>query len=112
MIEEAKIIKAMNIKKVVDDPEWQVVRKSLIGNWKNNHIENVKTLREYFNKYKNSPIAIRRLVNVLTGSVHRVGHTKGQVETDSLRKDVRIVWREMLGEDIDYNDPRYVIGSI
>ena len=109
---DAKIVKGMNIKKVVDDPEWQVVRKSLIGNWKNNYIQNVNTLRDYFNKYRNNPLAIRRLVNVLTGSVHRVGHTKGQVETDTLRKDVRIAWRNMLGENIDYNDPRYKLGVI
>ena len=41
---DAKIVKGMNIKKVVDDPEWQVVRKSLIGNWKNNYIQNVNII--------------------------------------------------------------------
>lgn len=109
---DAKTVKGMDIKVVVDDAEWQVVRKSLIGNWKNNHIQNVVTLRTYFYKYKDNPLAIRRLVNVLTGSVHRVGHTKGQKETDALRRDVRIVWRNMLGEEIDYNDPRYKTGEI
>jgi len=109
---DPKIVKGMNIKVVVDDPEWQVVRLSLKGNWKNNHIKNVDTLRNYFDKYKDNPLAIRRLVNVLTGSVHRVGHTKGQSETDLLRKDVRIVWRQMLGEEIDYEDPRYKTGEI
>ena len=104
---DPKIVKGMNIKVVVDDPEWQVVRLSLKGNWKNNHIKNVDTLRNYFDKYKENPLAIRRLVNVLTGSVHRVGYTKGPSETDLLRKDVRIVWRQMLGEEIDYEDPRY-----
>lgn len=109
---DAKTVKAMDIKVVVDDPEWQRVRKSLIGNWKSNHITNVNTLRDYFDKYKNDPLAVRRLVNVLTGSVHRVGHTKGQKETDLLRRDVRIQWRTMLGESIDYNDPRYDSGEI
>lgn len=109
---DAKTVKGMDIKVVVDDAEWQVVRKSLIGNWKNNHVANVETLRAYFDKYPNNPLAIRRLVNVLTGSVHRVGHTKGQKETDALRRDVRIVWRNMLGEEIDYNDPRYKTGEI
>lgn len=112
MIEEARIVKGMDIKKVVDDPEWQLVRKSLIGNWKNNYKQNVATLREYFDKYSDSPIAVRRLVNVLTGSVHRVGHTKGQKETDELRRDVRIRWREMLGESIDPTDYRYITGEI
>ncbi len=108
----AQEVKAMNIKKVVDDPEWQALRKSLIGNWKNNHIDNVISLRAYFNKYPDCPLATRRLVNVLTGSVHRVGHTKGQAETDLLRRDVRIRWREMLGESYDPEDYKYVTGAI
>jgi hypothetical protein len=109
---DAKTVKGMNIKAVVDDAEWQAVRKALIGNWKNNHVQNVNLLREYFDKYNDNPLAIRRLVNVLTGSVHRVGHTKGQKETDALRRDVRIVWRNMLGEEWDPEDPRYKTGEI
>ncbi len=108
----AQEVKAMNIKKVVDDPEWQVLRKSLVGNWKNNHIHNVNNLRAYFDKYPECPLATRRLVNVLTGSVHRVGHTKGQTETDLLRRDVRIRWRTMLGESYDPQDYKYVTGAI
>jgi sulfur relay (sulfurtransferase) DsrC/TusE family protein len=112
LIQEARHVKGMNIKAVVDDEEWQAVRKSLIGNWKNNHLENVATLRAYFNKYPMYPLAMRRLVNVLTGSVHRVGHTKGQSETDELRRDVRIRWRLMLDEEFDRQDYRYVTGEI
>ena len=112
LTENARKVKGMDIKKVVDDPEWQGVRKSLIGNWIHNHDENVKTLRAYFNKHKDSPIAVRRVVNVLTGSVHRTGKTKGQDSTDKLRKDVRIHWRNMLGEPYDKNDPKYKTGEI
>ena len=112
IIAEAKLVKSMNIKKVVDDEEWQTLRKSLIGHWVNDHDHNVNALREYFNKYQDSPIAIRRLNNVLTGSVHRVGHTKGQVSTDALRKDVRILWKEMNGESYDKDDPKFKIGVI
>ena len=72
-VEAAKKVKATDIKKVVDDPEWQSIRKSLIGNWKNNHKQNVDTLRSYFDKNKKDPLAVRRVINVLTGSVHRVG---------------------------------------
>lgn len=111
-IDAAKAVKGTNIKKVVDDPEWQGIRKSLIGNWKNNHKQNVTTLRSYFEKNKKDPVAVRRVVNVLTGSVHRVGHTKGQKETDELRRDVRIHWRNMLGEPYDANDPKYKTGVI
>jgi hypothetical protein len=112
LIQEAREVKAMDIKRVVDDEEWQEVRKSLIGNWKKNHLVNVTTLRNYLNKYPMSPLAMRRLVNVLTGSVHRVGHTAGQKETDELRKEVRIRWRHMLDEEFDRNDYRYVTGAI
>lgn len=108
----AREVKAMNIVKVVDDPEWQKVRKSLIGHWVKDHKRNVEILRDYYNKHKDDPLAIRRLVNVLTGSVHRTGITKGQKETDELRKDVRITWRNMLGESWDPQDPRYSEGII
>ena len=111
-VEAAKKVKGTDIKKVVDDPEWQGIRKSLIGNWKNNHKQNVATLRSYFEKNKKNPVAVRRVINVLTGSVHRVGHTKGQKETDELRRDVRIHWRKMLGEPFDPKDPKYVTGEI
>ena len=111
-VEAAKKVKGTNIKKVVDDPEWQGIRKSLIGNWKNNHKQNVKTLRSYFEKNKRNPLAVRRVINVLTGSVHRVGHTKGQAETDALLKDVRIHWNKMNGETYDPNDPKYKTGAI
>jgi hypothetical protein len=109
---KARAVKGMDIKKVVDDPEWQAVRKSLIGNWINNHKHNVKTLSAYFNKHKDNPLAVRRVVNVLTGSVHRTGKTDGQKETNELRKDVRIHWRNMLGEPYDKDDYRYKTGAI
>ena len=105
-------VKKADIKWVVDDPEWQIVRKSLIGNWVNNYQVNVKTLRAYFNKYPDDPLAIRRLLNVLTGSVHRTGKTKNQPETDALRRDIRIHWRKMLNEPYDENDPKYRTGAI
>jgi hypothetical protein len=111
-MKSAKEVKAMNIKAVVDNPEWQRIRKSLIGNWKNNHQQNVDTLRRYFEKGKNDPLVVRRVLNVLTGSVHRTKKTAGQKETDELRKDVRIQWRKMLDEPFDPEDPKYKTGEI
>jgi len=111
-IKKAKATKSMDIKKVVDDPEWQVVRKSLIGNWVNNHKHNIKSLRTYWNKDKNNPLVVRRILNVLVGSVHRTLKTKNQPETDELRKDIRVAWRNMLAEDFDKNDPRYKTGAL
>lgn len=110
--QKAREVKAMHITDVVADPEWQEVRKSLIGHWVNNHERNVDILRNYFHKYHDEPIAVRRLVNVLTGSVHRSGKTADQPKTDELRKDVRVRWREMLDEPVDHSDPRYSKGVI
>ena len=98
---KARLVRAMNIKDVVKDEKWQRIRKSLIGKWKNSHKENVKILTYYLMWNWDNPIAIRRLVNVLTGSVHRVGHTKGQKETDDLRYKVRKRWAEMLNESTE-----------
>jgi len=108
----ARQVKAMNIKEVVKDAEWQEIRKSLIGHWTKDYLRNVNTLRKYFEQNMCNPLAIRRLVNVLTGSVHRTKKTAGQKETDELRKDVRIHWRNMLGEEIDWNDNKYITGEI
>lgn len=108
----AREVKAMDIKIVVDDPEWQVLRKSLIGNWMQNHRINVDALDKYFQDNMESPLAIRRLVNVLTGSVHRTGKTKNQPETDDLRRRVRIQWKALLGEEYDAADPKYATGVI
>lgn len=108
----AQEVRAMNIKIVVDDPEWQVLRKSLIGNWMQNHRINVSALDKYFMDNMENPLAIRRLVNVLTGSVHRTGKTKNQPETDDLRRRVRVQWKALLNEEYDVTDPKYVTGEI
>lgn len=113
MLNEAQIVKSTNIVKVVNDPEWQIVRKSLIGNWINNYKYNVQILREYLdhNGWQN-PWVVRRVLNVLTGSVHRTKKTINQPETDQLRKEVRITWRNLLGESYDPEDPKYKTGEI
>lgn len=108
----AQEVKKMHIQDVVNDPQWQIVRKSLIGNWKHDHRKNVKTLREYWSKGISDPLRVRRILNVLVGSVHRVGITKGQKETDQLRKEIRIYWKALLDEKYDANDPKYKTGEI
>jgi hypothetical protein len=102
----------MPIKQVVDCPEWQAVRLSLVGNWVRNHEANVAALRAYLDRKGWQPVAVRQVLNVLTGSVHRVGHTKGQASTDQLRAEVRRCWKEMLQEPYDPADPRYSVGVI
>lgn len=110
--DRAQQAKAMPIQKVVDDPEWQEVRKSLVGKWTKDHETNVQALRAYLDGRWFDGFALRRVLNVLTGTVHRVGHTSGQVSTDALRKDVRIQWKQLLGEPVDMTDPRYSSGVI
>jgi hypothetical protein len=101
LLDQARAAKAMPIQRVVDDPEWQEVRKSLVGRWVKDHRANVEALRAYLQRHPLDPMAVRRVYNVLTGSVHRAGHTAGQVETDQLRLEVRICWRWMLGESLE-----------
>lgn len=105
-------IRAMDIRTLVDDPEWQGVRLSLVGNWVRNHEINVLALRAYLARRGWSPAATRRVYNVLTGTVHRVGHTAGQASTDALRKEVRIHWYAQLNQSYDPADPRFALGVI
>lgn len=111
-VTDARFVKSLNTKILVDDPEWQAIRLSLVGHWIKDHESNVKTLRTYFENNKENPWAVRRVLNVLTGSVHRSKKTAGQASTDQLRKDVRIQWRKMLNETYDATDYRYVTGEI
>lgn len=94
----AQQVKEMSIQMVVADDEWQRVRKSLIGGWADGR-ENVARLRAYLDASPDDPLRVRRVLNVLTGSVHRAGHTRGQAHTDQLRLEVRTKWRTMLGLD-------------
>lgn len=98
-------VRAMPIQDVVNNPEWQVVRKSLVGNWVRNHEHNVATLRRYLDRSVSEtvegwddPLSVRRVLNVLVGTVHRVGHTANQPETDQLRLEVRVRWAELCGD--------------
>lgn len=108
-------VRAMPIEQVVDDPEWQVIRKKMIGNWVRNSEFNISTLRAYLDETTtfgltgwDSPLHVRRVLNVLVGTVHRVGHTANQPETDRLRLDVRKTWLAMCGEPI----PEGLTGAI
>lgn len=88
----------MPIEVVVADDEWQEVRKSLVGHWVRNHNHNIDALRAYLDrKGWDDPLAVRRVLNVMVGSVHRCRHTAGQPETDQLRLEIRTTWHMMLG---------------
>lgn len=60
------------IKQVVDDPEWQALRRSLVGTWKRTADANVERLASYLGD-GSDPLRVRRIVNYLTGSAFRIG---------------------------------------
>lgn len=95
--ELARKVKATNIQEVVDDPEWQKLRVWLKGKWAQHGPECVKRLREYFEKDKNDPWRVRRVLNYVTCSGFRTGAIK-EPSVDSLRDEVRAVWGKLLGD--------------
>jgi hypothetical protein len=95
--ELARKVKATNIQEVVDDPEWQELRLWLKGKWATYGPECAKRLRNYFEKDKNDPWRVRRVLNYVTCSGFRTGAIK-EPSIDSLREEVRAVWAKLLGD--------------
>jgi hypothetical protein len=93
----AQKVKNTNIKKVVDDPEWQELRLWLKGKWAKQGAECVRRMKEYFDKDKNDPYRVRRLLNYLTCSGFRTGAIK-EPSANKLREEVRDKWKELLGD--------------
>lgn len=107
-----KQVAGLSISEVVAPDAWQAIRVSLKGHWVADHLHNVQILKNYLDACQWSALSVRQVLNVLTGSVHRYGHTRGQKETDALRKAVRIKWAELLGMALDWNDPKIFSGII
>lgn len=64
----------MDIKEIVNDPEWQALRVSFLGTWKKQAEENVAALRQYLALAKDDyALRRRRIHNYLTGSAFRIG---------------------------------------
>jgi hypothetical protein len=65
----------VDIKTVVDNPEWQELRQSMVGTWKTSPAQNVKRLRRYLYNGNRKPDILRhrRVYNYLTGSGFRIG---------------------------------------
>jgi len=62
------------IKELVKDPEWQKVRKSLVGQWKKKPEWCCKQLRKYLGPINKTSIdKLRIVMNYLTGSGFRMG---------------------------------------
>jgi hypothetical protein len=63
-------------KEIVDDPDWQEVRKGLVGNWKKKPNECCLKLSAYLDKANANRNRDERLLilrNYLTGSAFRIG---------------------------------------
>ena len=93
----AKYVRGMDIKKVVDDKEWQTVRVWLKGKWAKRGAECTQALKDYLYKDKNDPYRVRRVLNYVTCSGFRTGAIK-EPTAYVFREDVRSIWRELLGD--------------
>jgi|TARA_R110000868_G_scaffold380823_1_gene647129 hypothetical protein len=95
----AKEVRAQNIKIVVAEPEWQDIRASFVGTWKDTEQskKNVLRLRHYLGSMKN-PLKVRRALNYLTCSAFRIGIITSK-EISELREEVRLAWKELLEKD-------------
>lgn len=64
---------SIDIRKVVDDPEWQELRKSFVGTWKSQMDSNIDRLIQYLRMAPDDVLRWRRVHNYLTGSAFRIG---------------------------------------
>ncbi len=74
--------KFLSIQKIVDDPEWQSIRISMLGTWIRKRKENCQRLENYLEDFSD-PLKVRRVHNYLTGSGFRSGKIRGK-EIDNL----------------------------
>jgi len=66
-----------NIKKIVDDPEWQALRQSMVGTWTLMASSNCRKLRNYLGNFT-EPLKNRRVLNYLTGTAFRIGKIQSE----------------------------------
>jgi len=92
--QKAREIYKMDIRKVVDDPEWQALRKSFLGTWKHTPAENVVALWDYIQVDPSDPARWRRVHNYVTGTAFRLG-TISHPDIDEL-----LVWVRKYREEI------------
>ena len=93
----AREVQRMDIRKVVDNEEWQALRSSFIGTWKTKQVENCYQLEAYLGSMTD-PMKVRRVYNYLTGSGFRMGNIYHPM-IDTLLSKVKDQWLLMLNED-------------
>jgi len=70
---EGNVVK-VDIRDIVNLPEWQVLRASFVGNWKKNSDKCLKELKEFGGDLKIlSNRRLRIIQNYVTGSGFRIG---------------------------------------
>jgi len=77
-----------DIREIVNREDWQQLRKSLVGTWKRNQVENVGKLRSWLEQCNWGDRELRIMHNYLTGSGFRIGIIS-HPEIDMLLEEVR-----------------------
>ena len=85
--------KGKDIRDIVNDSEWQNLRKSFIGTWSKNSVENVNKLRKYLGDMKDE-MKLVRVLNYLTGTAFRLGSISSP-EIEKLLNEVRQKLRQL-----------------
>ena len=87
------MVKKADIRIVVKDHEWQKLRESLLGKWK----EHEHDCRDHLVKYlgdMTNPWKIRRVLNYLTGSGFRMGKIGQSPDTKDLLDMIRSIYEK------------------
>lgn len=88
-------VKQMDIREVVADPDWQLLRESFVGTWREREDENVLKLIRYL-EVRPEPIRVRRVYNYLTGSGFRMGQIGQGDACQYLLSCIRVIYKHEL----------------
>jgi len=76
------------IRELVKRQDWQDLRSSLVGTWKDNPKDNIKKLRSWLGPIRNTPEEkLRIMMNYLTGTGFRTGRITHK-EISKLRGEI------------------------
>lgn len=89
-------VRSMDIRSVVRDSQWQILRRSFLGTWKKTPEKNVTMLRNYYDP--ENPYKTRIVLNYLTGTCFRSGNVSHPAITELL-EEVRKNWYSKLSDE-------------
>lgn len=92
-------VRAMDIRVIVAQPEWQQIRHDFIGTWKNKEKipSNIKRLEAWLGD-GSDPIKVRQILNYVTGSGFRIGIISDP-KISQFRNYVRNIWSNLLNSN-------------